>query len=192
MLAPLQLAHRLQNAQQQLFGAKAGHHDRQAMASRQCFVVALARHRAHMAGRQDGLHLAAGIFQHARQDGRHPHMAHQQGQVGKPGCQGLLGQHRCGGSRCFKAHRKEHHQLLGMALGDGDHIQRCVDHAHITTRCTHRQQGALAAAGYAQHVAEGAKDDPGLGRQGHGLIEAFGRGHAHRASGPMNQSDRLG
>ena len=152
-------------------------------------VLRLAHHGADVARRQQALHLAVGGVQHRVQHRGHPHVAHQQGQVGDSLQQGSPGQQGRCGSRGFEANGQEHHQPIGMVLGHGENVEGAVHHAHIAALGPHRQQVAALAARYPQHVAEGAEDHLGPCRQLQGLVDPLAGGNAHGTAGAVDEAN---
>jgi hypothetical protein len=95
---------------------------------------------------------------------------------------------RVGGGGGFEADGEEHHLAVRMPPCQGYRVEGRVHDAHVAARGLDREQIARAAR-HAQHVAEGAEDDAGAGRDLQRLVNDLQRRHAHRAARPVHQRE---
>ena len=96
--------------------------------------------------------------------------------------------HGVGRRSSLKAHAEEHNLLFGILDREFDSIERRVDHAYVAAAALDLEEIALGPRN-AQHVAEGAEDDAGLGGDGERLVNEFERSDANRAAGTVNHLD---
>jgi len=189
--AGLELAHAGQHAGHQLQRLEAAHHHRHPPAGHQLLQLGGAQHTADMPGRQEPLHPVAGFGQDRRHRWAHPHMGIQQRQVGDPQRQGLARQQCRGRGRGLEAHRQKHHLALGVPAGQRQGLQRFGEQPHVAAGGPHRQQRLGTFSRHPQHVAIGAENQLRPQRQPQRLLDRGSGRDAHRAAGPVDQSQPL-
>lgn len=73
-----------------------------------------------------------------------------------------------------------------MGLSELDRLQGRVDHPYVATLGTHGKE-IRAGTGHPQHITVGGEDNLGTGGNGNGLVDLLQRGHADRATRPVDQ-----
>ena len=141
-----------------------------------------------MAGGEKGLHLIAGRGHDGRDCGGDENVRDEQRKICEAAALGEMDAHGVGGGGGFKADAEEHDLLAGILDGEIDGVERRVDNADIAAAALDLEEIAVRA-GDAQHVAEGAEDDAGLGGDGEGFVNEFERRDADRTAGAVNHFD---
>ena len=90
--------------------------------------------------------------------------------------------------RRLEADREEDHLAVGVATRELERVERRIDHAHVGTARLRLEQRA-AAAGHAQHVAEGREDHLGPLGERDRVVDAAHRDHADRAARAVQEVD---
>jgi hypothetical protein len=111
-----------------------------------------------VAGTQEGLHTLRRVLQDGRHRRRRQHVRAERAEVRETALACAVDGHGVGGRRSLEADREEDHAFVGMASGDGERVERRIQHAHVGALGLGLQQVARAAR-HAQHVAERAEDD---------------------------------
>jgi hypothetical protein len=144
-----------QNALQKIQWFEAGDHDRHAETGRDWGVFRPAHHRADMAGGEKAVDMDVRVGEQRRDRWGHQDVGDQQEEIGAALALGLQQRHRGGRRRGLEADGEEYHLACGLAAGQGQGVERRVDHAHLGATGAGGEQ-ATVIAGYAHHVAEAA------------------------------------
>src|SRR5579862_2211200 len=144
---------------------KAGDDDRDTKTLGQRRILVVTHDTADVASGKEGLNRVSRRLHDCRNRGRHQDVRDQRREVLQSMLACDMDGHGVCRSCCLEAHAKKDDLFIWVLAGDLDGIERRINDSNVSALAANTKQIFLAA-GNTQHVAEGAEDHAGLGRDG--------------------------